>query len=96
MAENPETKLTNKILTALNNINGCRAEKLHGGPMGKPKLDVIGAVNGKMFYIEVKTPGNKPTKRQYSTMRKWEEAGVLATWVDNIEDAKNNVLSLKN
>ena len=97
MAENPETKLTKKIVQALNDIEGCRAEKLHAGPMGMPKLDVIGAVDGKMLYLEVKTPGNRPTKRQESTMKKWsEEAKVTATWADNVQDAVKIAQSMKN
>jgi len=95
MAETPETKLTRKILDKLNKIEGCRAEKLHGGPYGKQKLDVFGAKNGKMFYLEIKVPGNGPTPKQVSTIRKWKtEAGVLATWIDTVEDAERMVNQL--
>ena len=95
MAETPETKLTKKILDRLNKIEGCRAEKLHGNPYGKQKLDLFGAKNGKMFYLEVKVPGNKPTKRQDSTIRKWkDESGALVTWVDKEDEAVKLVQQL--
>ena len=95
MAETPETKLTKKILNRLNDIEGCRAEKLHGGPYGKQKLDVFGAKDGKMFYLEIKVPGKKPTPKQDSTIRKWKtEAGVLATWIDRVEDAEQIINQL--
>lgn len=95
MADGPETKLTKKILDKLNKIEGCRAEKLHGGPYGSQKLDVMGAKDGKMFYLEIKVPGNKPTKRQDSTIRKWrDEAGVISTWVDKADDAVEVVKQL--
>ena len=95
MAETPETKLTKRILDRLNKIEGCRAEKLHGGPYGKQKLDVMGAKDGKMFLLEIKVPGNTPTKRQHSTIRKWrDEASVLSTWVDTVDDAVEMVEQL--
>lgn len=95
MADTPETKLTKRILDRLNKIEGCRAEKLHGGPFGSQKLDLFGAKDGKMFYLEIKVPGNKPTKRQDSTIRKWQnESGALATWVNTVEDAEQMVKQL--
>lgn len=88
MAKTPEAKLTDKMIEKLNSIDGCYVEKLHASVYGKPKLDVFGAIDGKMLYIEVKTPGNAPTKRQQSTMRLWnKKANVATTWVDNVDQA---------
>lgn len=95
MAENPETKLTNKILKALNVIDNCRAEKMHATVYGKPKIDVFGAKDGKMFYFEVKTPGNEPTARQHATMKTWaDEAGILTFWTTSAEHAVRMVENL--
>lgn len=94
MSRTPESVLTKKILERLNEIEGCRAEKLHGGPYGSQKLDLFGAKDGKMFYLEVKVPGNKPTKRQESTIRKWQEVGVLCAWVDSVDQAVELVKNL--
>lgn len=95
MAENPESRLTNKLLKALNAIEGCYAEKMHATVYGKPKLDVFGAKNGAMFYIEIKVPGKEPTARQYATMKKWEdEAGILTFWTTSVEYAVERVKEL--
>lgn len=94
MAQGPETKLVNKILKTLNNMPNVRAEKLHGSAYGSQKLDLFGAKDGKLFYLEVKVPGNKPTKRQESTIRKWQEVGVLCTWVDSVDQTLELVKAL--
>lgn len=86
MATNPETLLTKKIINALNSIPDCYAEKLHASQFGLPKLDVFGAYRGKMFYLEIKTPGNKPTVRQEATIKKWRtKAGVHTGWTDSVD-----------
>lgn len=96
MGKTPEAKLTDKMIEKLNNIEGCYVEKLHASVYGKPKLDVFGAIDGKMLYIEVKTPGNMPTKRQQSTIRLWnKKANVATTWVDNVDDAINFAQSVR-
>lgn len=96
MAEQPETRLCKDIVETLNKVEGCYFEKLHGAPYGHPKLDLLGAVDGKMVYLEVKVPGKKPTERQFATMRKWsKKANVEATWVDNVKDAVDIVTKVK-
>lgn len=88
MATTPEAVLTKKIVTTLNSIPNCYAEKLHASQFGLPKLDVFGAFEGKMFYLEIKVPGKKPTARQEATMRKWKtKAGAHTGWCDCVEQA---------
>jgi hypothetical protein len=85
----PEARLVKKLVDKLNELPNCYAEKNHGSPFGKPKLDITGALNGRMFQIEVKTPGNKPTQRQLSVIRKWQSVGVpagCATCWEEVED----------
>jgi len=88
MSNTPEARLTNKMLARMNAVEGCRAEKIHASQFGMPKLDVFGAYKGKMFYLEIKIPGNKPTPRQVGTIKRWkEEAGVHTGWVDTVDGA---------
>ena len=95
MAEQPEARLQRKIVEALNLLPNCYVEKIHGSQFGKQKLDLMGAKEGKMFLLEVKTPGNTPTKKQLATMRLWQEkAGVYTEWVDSVEKAVSLISGL--
>lgn len=95
MAEQPEARLQRKICEALNKLPDCYAEKVHGGMFGKQKLDIVGGINGKLFWLEVKTPGSLPTEKQLATMRKWEnKAKAMATWTNSVEDAVRTISEL--
>ncbi len=83
----PEARIVNKILSELNAIPKCKAEKNHGTQFGKPKLDISGALNGMAFHIEVKVPGNKPTARQWQVIKDWQKVGVRAGWATNVDEA---------
>jgi hypothetical protein len=86
----PEARLVKKIIDTLNRLPECYAEKNHGTTYGHQKLDVTGACQGVMFQIEVKTPGNKPTPRQISTMKKWfKKSGCVVGWAVSPEEAVN-------
>lgn len=89
MAITPEARLTRRLISAINRLPNTYCEKVYGGGgVGNPTLDVLGCRDGKMFYLEVKVPGKKPTKRQESTMRKWRKKGGCHTgWVDSVEAA---------
>ena len=87
MSSGPETRLVNRIIKAINAMPGCKVEKNHGTQFGKPKLDLTGAVNGKMFQLEVKVHGKKPTARQFHIIKEWQDVGVLAGWCDTTEGA---------
>ena len=43
--------------------------------------------NGRVVFLEIKQPGKQPTPGQYRELKKLNEAGVEAYWVDNLEDA---------
>ena len=41
-----------------------------------------------MIVIEVKRPGEKPTKLQEHTLRKWAEAGAVTLVAESIDDVR--------
>ena len=54
--------------------------KLHGGPYqvgGLPDLVVV--LRGRVFFIELKRPGERPTPRQGVTLARIREAGAGST-----------------
>lgn len=55
--------------------------KVHGNATqsaGQP--DLIGCIGGRMFAIELKQPGKRPTPLQFKRLRAWAKAGALAGW----------------
>lgn len=50
-------------------------------------MDILGCNDGRFFWLEVKQPGEEPTKRQYKTMRDWIKKGAVASWTDSVEGA---------
>jgi len=83
-----ESVIVARAIKKLNELPGCRAEKLHGGPMsGHQKLDVMICYNGKFFYLEGKRPGLKATPRQEATMEKWRKAGAVCEVFTSAEQA---------
>lgn len=52
------------------------------GGYGKSGLDVIGCIRGRMFSIETKAPGKKPTKRQELTIMDIRKAGGVVFVID--------------
>lgn len=84
-----ESTIVNSILRWLRKQPGVKAEKTHGGMYGRAgKPDISGCVNGRRFEIEVKRPGNKPTKLQLKELREWEEAGAITGVAYSLEDVK--------
>jgi penicillin-binding protein-related factor A (putative recombinase) len=84
-----ESAIVKRILTWLNQQEGIKAEKTHGGMYSKAgKPDITGCINGRRFEFEVKRPGNKPTKLQLKELREWEAAGAIIGVVYSLEDVK--------
>lgn len=61
---------------------------MHGGPFQKAGVpDLVGCVNGRFFALEVKVPGEDPTKLQVKTMAKIRDEGGISTTVESPEEA---------
>ena len=49
--------------------------------------DVVAFHQGRMFCLELKAPGNKPTAEQYAFLSAMEEQGAFTAWVDSLDRA---------
>lgn len=60
--------------------HGGHARKVHGNAatIGEPDIDAC--LRGRAVKLELKQPGEKPTKLQYVKLRAWQAAGALAGW----------------
>lgn len=82
-----EADLSRAIVAKLNELPNVKCQKCHGSAYGMPTLDIFGSNNGKFFWLESKQPGQRPTKRQYNTMRNWIKKGAVASWTDSVKGA---------
>lgn len=83
-----ESAIVKKILERLNAIPGCVARKRHGSAYsvaGDP--DIYGCVIGYHFEMEVKVPGEEPTRLQRERLQAWLKAGSSVCWVTSADAA---------
>lgn len=92
-----ESDLQRKIQKYLkDNLPESVVWKNHGNQysvMGLP--DIMCIHKGKMICIEVKMPGNKPTKLQEVTLQKLKEAGAIVGIAYSIQDVKEILKNTK-
>lgn len=84
----PEANIVRRVLHELNSWPNVRAIKKHGsryGRVGDP--DIWGCAYGRMFLLEMKAPGEKPSKMQEKELAAWKRAGAATGWADNFDDA---------
>jgi hypothetical protein len=67
--------------------------KLHGGPMQRSGVpDLLVVIDGRVVFVELKAPGNEPSRLQEHTIAQIEAAGGTAEWVDNLDDFKTLII----
>lgn len=47
--------------------------------------DILACLAGRFYAIEVKRPGERPTRLQEKRLAQWRAAGAVAVWVDSVE-----------
>ncbi len=96
--------MASKILESQVEAGLVRYAKKHGiytrkftSPSQRGVPDRIFAYNGRVLFLEIKRKGEKPTKLQKYELEQLQEAGIAASWVDNVEsgiDMINAVLTI--
>ena len=83
-----ETEIQRAILKYLNSLPDHSFDKKQASPYGNTNgfSDIVGVVNGRAVYIEVKA-GTKPTPNQLNFLRKKQSCGALAGIAKSIPDA---------
>lgn len=91
MAAKTETRVVNRIRTALLEAVGGKWFKVHGGPFQEAGLpDLIGCVDGIFFGLEVKVPNDPksaPTELQLAQLEEYRSEGGIACVIDSPEQA---------
>lgn len=86
-----ESNITKSILTYLNSLPNCIAEKVQGNASNSGRADINACYKGWTLRIEVKTPdnGNVPTEAQLHNLRKWYSAGAVIMVVYSLDAVKH-------
>lgn len=92
-----ESTIVTSILTYLNGLPGCQAEKTHGSAMSSGKADIYACYKGRFIRLEVKTSdhGNKASKKQLINLRRWRSAGAACAVVYALEEVKDFISELE-
>jgi len=77
----PEGKVKQKVTKLLKQY-GCWYWMPVVSGYGAATLDYLAATDGRMFGIETKAPGKKPTPRQRATMRQMENKNIPCFVID--------------
>ncbi len=83
----PEARIVNAILKALNGLPHTFAKKTHGSRYSVGWPDIMGVHRGTAFALEVKTATGKATPRQIRELAKWQLAGARVGVVRSVDDA---------
>jgi len=83
-----EKSIVNSIIRWLNSQPNCYVIKTYGTAYSAGQPDLIGCYKGRTLALEVKKPGNTPTKLQLAVLKKWGTAGAITGVVTSVEDVK--------
>jgi hypothetical protein len=83
----PEAKIVNAILKALNALPQTHVKKTHGNRYSSGWPDIVGCHRGRMIALEVKTPTGKASVRQLHELGKWELAGAVVGIARSVDEA---------
>lgn len=91
-----EQDIQTKIMDYIASIGGLPIKFNNIGIYAKAGVsDILACIKGRFVAIEVKKPGNKPSKLQENFINGVNSIGGLAFWADNLDDVKEKLKELK-
>lgn len=81
----PEGAVKEKVKKVLRHYHAWYYMPVPGG-YGVPSLDFLCCIKGRMFSIETKALGRKPTKRQHATIKDMEKHHIKCFVIDGSTD----------
>lgn len=82
MAQTPEGRVKKKVSDLLKSVSEIYYFMPVPSGFGESTLDYIGCYRGKLFAIETKAPGKKPTPRQMQIINAIRRAGGAVFVID--------------
>lgn len=90
-----EQDIQTKIMDYISSIGGLPVKFNNIGIYAKAGVsDILACIKGRFVAIEVKKPGNKPSKLQENFINGVNSIGGLAFWADNLDDVKEKLKEL--
>lgn len=90
-----EKSSNNTVKKKLNLLSECKAIRVPQNGWGeKGTPDIIGSYRGRMFALEGKQPGKKPTKIQEERLKEWSEAGAITGVFNCFDDVIDIFMSV--
>ena len=87
-----EQDIQTKIMDYITSIGGLPIKFNNIGIYAKAGVsDILACIKGKFVAIEVKKPGNKPSKLQENFINGINSIGGIAFWADNLDDVKEQI-----
>lgn len=87
-----EQDIQTKIMDYISSIGGLPIKFNNIGIYAKAGVsDILACIKGRFVAIEVKRPGNTPSKLQENFIDGVNSIGGVAFWVDNLQDVKDKL-----
>ena len=84
-----EANITTNIIKHLKKHKPCEVFKMHGSSFSRSGMpDILWLYSGRAIFIEVKRPGEDPTKLQKEMMHRLTAAGAVCYVASSTADAK--------
>ncbi len=85
-----ETSIVAEMLAWVAVQPGAHGRKVHSsGVTGSGEPDLLICWRGRMVVVEVKRPGERPTRVQLRRLLIWQDAGALVGWATGLEDLRS-------
>lgn len=87
-----EKDIQNKIICFINSQPGCYSVKVTNGMYSKGGVsDILACVKGRFVAVEVKTPGEKPTRLQETFIARIVCTGGRAFVATSVQEVKERL-----
>ena len=83
-----EDSIVKASIKWLKSLPNCKARKRRGGISNRGEPDIYGCIDGRHFEIEIKAPGNSPTKHQEARLEEWKNTGAITGVSYCLDDTK--------
>ncbi len=91
-----EGSIQRAIVRKFKKLPNIEVEVRHGSMFSvKGQPDIHGCWFGRHFEIEVKQPGEEPSKLQYYRLKRWQNAGAIVGWAINVDEALKIISAIK-
>ena len=91
-----EKSIQNAIVKKFRKLPSMMVEVRHGNAFSVVgRADIFDCWFGQHFEIELKQPGEEPSKKQLYELEQWRKAGAVAGWATTVKEALAIISEIK-